>query len=268
MRALWVALALASTVAWADASTTGDGASGLDEERVKRLAGVERIEGPFIGHGPRKSEVYPLFRAVVDGRSAAQLEPLLRHSSPVVRGYVAMWILDRFPDEARRVAPLARDGAGVQAQFGCLGSEGPLAAFVAQRLCLRRTNRAVQEVLLGWATDPASPAEGTAFCVAEARPAEAHAIARTVLAQAPLSEASLHYGALRALAEQPEPIDAPLFARLLDADVAPGITGRALVQLNAPGARTRLLRAAKRDPQHKGYLEMLARSLPAGSRSR
>lgn len=89
-------------------------------QRVDALASHERIESERVGFAGHPSEAHAAFRALIEEASEAQLQALLQHESPVVRGYVASWLARReAPPEA--LTRLWEDGTEVFTLLGCTG---------------------------------------------------------------------------------------------------------------------------------------------------
>jgi hypothetical protein len=91
------------------------------EERVEALAAQPRLESAQVGFAAAPSEAHAAFRAVVEQATDEQLEQLLKHESPVVRGYVAGWLVTKHGPEHPALEPLRQDKAEVFTLKGCIG---------------------------------------------------------------------------------------------------------------------------------------------------
>jgi len=86
---------------------------------VDRLAAATRIESAAIGAAGAPSQAYKDHEALVGRATREQILALLLHTSPVVRGYLAMHVADHLAPDAAAVYPLLRDETSVERVEGC-----------------------------------------------------------------------------------------------------------------------------------------------------
>ncbi len=86
---------------------------------VDRLAAAARIESEAVGAAGAPSPTFKDYETLVGRATREQLLALLFHTSPVVRGYVAMHVVDHFAPDAAAVYPLLRDATPVERVEGC-----------------------------------------------------------------------------------------------------------------------------------------------------
>lgn len=97
------------------------------EGRVEALAAHSRIESACVGFAGAPSEVYRDFRDMVDHATEEELEDLLTHESPVVRGYIAGFFVSKYGPEHPALQPLHADTAEVFTMVGCIGGKTTVA---------------------------------------------------------------------------------------------------------------------------------------------
>jgi hypothetical protein len=147
------------------------------------LARAKCIESRQVYESGEPSEVYRRYEALVGRLTAAQAGSLLRHRSPVIRGYLAGHVVREHPAELRGVYPLLSDPTPVTTQIGCIRATSTLVDEVLEDLWHGAEREDVQDLLLRAAQDPAlGPRRGKALePVAKQRPDEAITIARALL---------------------------------------------------------------------------------------
>jgi hypothetical protein len=89
--------------------------------RVDALAAHSRIESAQVGFAGAPSSAYQAFRDLVDHATDEELEELLTHESPVVRGYVAGYLVSKYGPGHPVLQPLHEDKAEVFTMVGCIG---------------------------------------------------------------------------------------------------------------------------------------------------
>ncbi|TVR01626.1 MAG: hypothetical protein EA398_09390 [Deltaproteobacteria bacterium] len=102
---------------------------------VDLLATFPAIESARIGSGGDPSEAHAAFRAVVDLASPVRQLALLRHESPVVRGYLLEHVLPTQPVEDDLLRALLADETAVPGQIGCILGTGSIASRSVEALC-------------------------------------------------------------------------------------------------------------------------------------
>lgn len=147
------------------------------------LQSAPRLESPTLSLGGAKSDIYPLYEAVVQHASKSELAQLLYHDSPVVRLYIARYWIEHFPEESHQLLGLASDATKVPFHQGCRVGTMPVNAEVVNTLCAQRELRPVQEVLLQIARDKkfADMRGHAVACVSIYREEESYRIAQEML---------------------------------------------------------------------------------------
>lgn len=148
------------------------------------LASLERsksIESSHIGFAAQPSAVYASFEKLRDVASAEQVNALVMHESPVVRGYMAGHALSTL-DDAKAVYPLLGDTTRVRRVNGCDMGASSIAELVAEELCRPDVAKPGRHLsLLAGAKDPAlivATRASVLTCLGKANPTEAFAIAK------------------------------------------------------------------------------------------
>jgi hypothetical protein len=122
------------------------------------LGDEERVESERIGAAGAPSCAYAKFAALLAKVTPAEEVALLRHRSPIVRGYVARHLAraeygevqSLSPEAAVGLRPILRDDTVVGFVDGCFVSEAPIGEYVVLQLCERRdrTSRALLDELV------------------------------------------------------------------------------------------------------------------------
>lgn len=180
---------------------------------VNQLAQETRIESAGIGVSGNPSEIYARFARLAQKLNRQQAYALLRHESPVVRGYLLWQVMTLRPIEPDALYPLLGDAAEVDLQMGCKRSRGRVADLTFEALSAEAAQPAVQELLLRVAQDRQLPSYRAAALirVAEHRPQEVAALARGWLHE---SDPALLLGAVHALKITAKEESAPSFCAL------------------------------------------------------
>lgn len=126
---------------------------------VAALAAADRIEGPKVGEGGRKSEVHARYLALVRIASEAQLAALLRCDRPVVRGYVAIHVCAKVPALVPSLEALLADRTEVERMDGCIVIREPLGALVAEELAAHGDRPEARALLARAAADARLPSD-------------------------------------------------------------------------------------------------------------
>jgi hypothetical protein len=166
---LTVAIPSAKVPVYAGPTATDLGLPREIAAAVEALAAHERIESSHVGAGGRPSRVYADYRALAAMVSEEQAVVLLRHGSPVVRGYMVSQVVGTTPQHAEAVVPLLEDTTRVETMSGCMVEELQLATFVASALCdvvddptATASRPAAQKLLESASKNAASPAQSSA----------------------------------------------------------------------------------------------------------
>jgi HEAT repeat protein len=114
--------------------------------RVQVLAGFLRIESSHIGAAGAPSAAFAAFDAVRQLATEEDLVALLRHPSPVVRGYVAQHVARAVPRALPAALALLGDTTPVGQVQGCMISEGTVGGVVSEALCWSTLPEAKAEV--------------------------------------------------------------------------------------------------------------------------
>jgi len=114
---------------------------------VDLLASFDRIESARTGSGGTPSEVYAAYVAVVGLTGRASWESLLRHASPVVRGYMVQHLVREPSGSLEAMRPLLSDETEVEGQSGCILGTGTIASRLVEALCDAEPREAVLEML-------------------------------------------------------------------------------------------------------------------------
>ncbi len=151
--------------------------------RVDELAAARRIESRAVGEAGAPSKVYEVYEDLSAALTADQACALLRHRSPVVRGYMIRLVVDRHRPRLSALVPLLRDRTAVERQDGCLVDRSTIADDMVQVLGQRAEQAEVQELLLRIARDASLEAlRGEALpALVKHRPREVEAIASGLL---------------------------------------------------------------------------------------
>src|SRR5438105_1175292 len=112
MRAQIVPMLLVSLLAFAAPAATPVRPASLDA-RVAALAGFKSIDSEGVGYAGTPSEAFAAADAVTTDLPHEAALRLLRHASPVVRGYVAAHLVEQDPDSLDDVAQLLSDATPV-----------------------------------------------------------------------------------------------------------------------------------------------------------
>lgn len=141
------------------------------------------------------SEIYARFERMIHAATPEQAAALLRHQSPIVRGYLVWHVLDELHSAVQALYPLLGDPTRVEVRQGCRGGTLTIAELAIERLESRLDSPTVQALLLRAAQDPQLGPQRASllFPVARHRPQEATAIANRWLheTEAPLIIAAL-----------------------------------------------------------------------------
>jgi HEAT repeat protein len=151
---------------------------------VDVLARSQSLDSPAIGVAGEASSTYLLFDRVVHAATRQQVLALLRHESPIVRGYMARHVaLTAELGGVEALYPLLGDSAPVATRVGCRASQTPVSHIVLEALSLRAEHPRVQSLLLRAAQDIsfAELRPGLLDVVAQHRPDEARALAKSWL---------------------------------------------------------------------------------------
>lgn len=127
------------------------------EARVERLAATKQITSRGVGEDGVPSESYASFRVVIAMATKEQVFQLLKHRSPVVRGYMAAYILSAWPGEGAPILRLLTDKARVFTIFGCEVGQPTLGDYVWEELRQRRREPELRALLLAVSNDKAIP---------------------------------------------------------------------------------------------------------------
>ena len=93
-------------------------------QAVEELAKSPSIDSERIGVAGLPSPNFKRYERVVQLASLSDLEALMSHRYPVVRGYAAKGILQKDPKQAAALYPLLADAASVETVNGCnMGSD-------------------------------------------------------------------------------------------------------------------------------------------------
>lgn len=169
---------------------------------IDTLASAKRIESEHIGEGGTPSQVYTVYTRLAKALTPQQAVALLRHPSPVVRGYFAMHVIEQLseslPDALDAVYPLLADDTKVEDMSGCMIARVTVGYVTMMTLRGQKERPAVQAMLLRAVADPqigALRAEALQ-AVALQRPSEATTLAQGLLRHA---DPQLVAGAIRTL---------------------------------------------------------------------
>lgn len=132
---------------------------------VDDLAKEKTIESSHIGAAGAPSRVYAKFVAVRGAASTAQLEALLRHESPIVRGYVGAHIARSVPGSVARLEPLLDDASAVDTLDGCIGGNAVVRQHLLEALCESELPEA-HTVIARRADGPSDPTGEALACLA------------------------------------------------------------------------------------------------------
>jgi hypothetical protein len=148
---------------------------------VNQLARAPRIESGSIGYAGRPSDIYPLFERLIQAVTPQQAAALLRHESPVVRGYLIWQGLALHPVEPDALYPLLGDSTEVEILFGCKGGRRRVSDLAFEALSDHVGQPVVQALLLRVAQDLQLGTYRVAalLSVAQHRPLDTAALART-----------------------------------------------------------------------------------------
>lgn len=253
--------------------------------KVDDLAAGARIDSSHIGAAGAPSPVFAKFLAVRAAASSAQLAALLRHESPVVRGYVAKDVAAG-PFERAQLVPLLADTAHVERRDGCAGGGSSIAELVIEAVCEAKPTPVREELLLEaarapWLTKPRFHALG---CLRGAHAAEAQAILRAEIGKADqpadvLADAlraipaagvgacasllagparhadpSVRHQAAIALERCPAPEALPLIERLLGDDMKGVVLYAKVAHAAHPGGDPARVKTWLADPQTAPYI--------------
>lgn len=166
---------------------------------VDDLALSPRIDAGAIGIAGEASPIYLRFDRVVRAATRQQALALLRHESPIVRGYMAQHVsLTVEQGGVEALYPLLDDSAEVETMAGCRGGRSPVSRIVFNALSSRPEHPGVQSLLLRAAGDArfAELRPGFLHVVAQSRPHEAAALANRWLRE---SDPQLLIGAIGTL---------------------------------------------------------------------
>src|SRR5262249_19287954 len=143
--------------------------------------------------------------------SQEQALMLLRHASPVVRGYLAGHVLEAFPDDMAALYPLIHDGATVEELDGCCGARTTVGQIVLALLRERMDRPGIGGLLLRAAldTDLGELRGKVVQVLAQRHPDEATAVARLYLHE---TGPKVQEGAILALARAEEDVFAEVAA--------------------------------------------------------
>lgn len=99
---------------------------------VDALAHYDRIESSHVGFAGAPSEVYAAFQKVQERASREELLSLLRHESPVVRGYIVQHIISKTPEDIPHLSSLIEDQSPVNTLDGCMGGATTIASSLVE----------------------------------------------------------------------------------------------------------------------------------------
>lgn len=109
---------------------------------VDALAAERAVESSHIGAAGAPSAIYARWEAVQKAATAEELRALLRHQSPVVRGYVAQHLVrDQTPLASDPLRPLLSDATSVGTTQGCMIGTYTVAALVLEELCFNAKDK-------------------------------------------------------------------------------------------------------------------------------
>ncbi|MBK6513149.1 MAG: hypothetical protein IPM79_07065 [Polyangiaceae bacterium] len=183
---------------------------------VDDLAKEGTLESSHIGAGGAPSMVYKKFEALLAAAKDADLLALLRHDSPVVRGYVAQHLARSQGAALANVRPLADDATMVKTLEGCMGGSETVSSVVLDALCwssapeagallgeLAQRDDDVGARALGCAARFGGAAVTKAIDDAITDGSRSHATREAALRAFTLSPVAARCGSIRALAERP-----------------------------------------------------------------
>lgn len=208
---------------------------------VQELAQSPRLESAAIGMSGSPSAIYPKFARIVQAVTRQQAVALLRHESPVVRGYLAQHVAAKLVDALDALYPLLGDAAEVEIRFGCRGGQMRVSDIAVEALREQAERPSVQSLLLRAAQDPQLGANRAALLhiVARHRPDAAATLARNWLRE---TDPTLLIGAIETLQMVADEGSAPAvcaLARSTDDEVRIAVI-RALPSMNHPCAEPTL----------------------------
>lgn len=126
---------LALTLLFLTFSLQGQNSDDEILELTKLIADHGRMEDRFVGMIATKSPQFERFEKLKKVASQEQLLSLLKHKSPVVKGYAAWGLVDtRYNDLGTVFAQLIESGETVKSTKGCLTGYDQIAAELYQRL--------------------------------------------------------------------------------------------------------------------------------------
>jgi HEAT repeat protein len=235
VRLVFVVCLCVPVLVFADASTGLVAGLNAPASRaaLDELARANTIESEAIGYAGKKSTVYAAYRRLVDAIGREDVLALLKHPSPVVRGYMADEVLEEYPSDVDRLETLLADAAHVGTQMGCVGGGDSVSGYVAQQICFSHNPSALEVLGRGARRSGSTSARHWAFfCLPKTRPADAIALARPLLG----SKGNELGAALRALGEAGDAASVPVIvshANDVDHDVRFGVA-MALGALHLP----------------------------------
>jgi hypothetical protein len=113
---------------------------------VEELAARDIVQSSHVGPMGGPSQTYELYRQLAASSSRAQMLALLRHKSPVVRGYVAQFFVGESGDDLAALSPLFDDDTTVQTQNGCRVDPHSMCELVLARVSPARVAARLQQV--------------------------------------------------------------------------------------------------------------------------
>jgi len=156
--------------------------------RVEQLATFSRIESSHVGAAGAPSPAFAAFEAVRERATEADLVALLRHPSPVVRGYAAKHILREVPGALPAALALVGDATPVGVLEGCMLGDGTVGGVAADALCASRLPGAIAEVAR-LAREDAPRSAWAMACVGQSDPRAAAELALARLRARPVTGA-------------------------------------------------------------------------------
>jgi HEAT repeat protein len=165
---------------------------------VDGLARHEAVDTESADEGGEPSQVHQAFQRVVAAASREQVLALVLHRSPIVRGYMAELVPERFANDTRALLPVLADTTTVRIVTGCIVSEVRVADLAIDALCRHATGPTAPDTLLEVVERRGdSRVRGRAIeCAAPRRPARARSMALRLVTS---DDAPLVAGAARAL---------------------------------------------------------------------
>ena len=129
------------------------------QQAVNELAKSPSIDSKRIGEAGLPSPNFERYERVAQLASFTDLEALLSHPNPVVRGYAAKGILQKDPKQATALYPLLADSISVKTVNGCIGGSDTVGNIVALALAWNADPAVMPDILARAKQDPHVPKE-------------------------------------------------------------------------------------------------------------